>query len=298
MIRSMTGFGDAADTVDGVHYAIELRSLNNRYYKANIRLPEEIASLEAEVDTILRAKLKRGSITLIAKMRGRAASAADQINDDVLVSYLERLETLHTKFAEREQAVTIDLTALLTLPGVLQPGDDSNILSHARPVIKDLVEKACDKAMKMRCTEGKAVGDDLAHQRSVIRDRVDQVAERAPGVVQEYHDRLHTRINELLTRAELKVDEKDLIKEVAIFAERADISEELNRLGGHLEQFADITSNSESKSVGRTLEFLAQEMLREANTIGSKSSDDLISRAVVDMKGAIDRIKEQAANVE
>jgi uncharacterized protein (TIGR00255 family) len=124
------------------------------------------------------------------------------------------------------------------------------------------------------------------------------VLERAPRVVEEYHQRLRTRIDELLARAELKVDEKDLIREVAIFAERVDVSEETTRLKGHLDQFDNILSESGGEPAGRTLDFLSQELLREANTITSKSNDVLVSRAIVDVKGAIDRIKEQVQNVE
>jgi uncharacterized protein (TIGR00255 family) len=294
----MTGFGDAMEQVDGVHYAVELRSLNNRYFKATIRLPDEIASLEAELDALLRNRLSRGSTTLLVKMRGTAASTADQINEDALIAYLDRLESLHQRFAERDQAVHIDLTALLAMPGVLQPADDTLILQRARPVVMRLTEIACDKCMSMRQTEGAALSEDLARQRSVILGRINEIAERAPMVIEEYHLRLKNRINELLARAEIKVDERDLIREIALFAERSDVSEEINRMRGHLSQFEQITQSNSSDSIGRTLEFLAQEMLREANTISSKSSDAAISRAIVEVKGAIDRIKEQAANVE
>jgi len=298
MIRSMTGFGDASEQADSISFAVELRSLNNRYFKATIRLPEEIASLEAELETILRKRLQRGSVTLLVKMRGKANTGPDQINEDVLVKYLDRLETLHTRFAERDSAVKIDLTALLTMPGVLQSNNDTDILGTARPILKKLVEQACEKAMVMRVTEGKGLGEDLANQRSVIRELITEIGTRAPLIVQDYHQRLRSRIDELLAKAELKVNETDLIREVAIFADRSDISEEINRMHGHLDQFDEVVSDGGSKSVGRTLEFLVQEMLREANTIGAKCNDDQISRAVVGMKGAIDRIKEQAANVE
>jgi len=294
----MTGFGDATEQVGGVVYSVELRSLNNRYFKATIRLSDEIASLEAELDSLLRNKLSRGSVTALIKMRGNAASAADQINETALLTYLDRLETLHARFAARDQAVQIDLTNLLTLPGVLQSADDSQILSNARPVVLRLAEIACEKVIAMRTTEGKAVADDLARQRATIRTRIDEIAGRAGSVLEEYHGRLRNRVNDLLAKAELKVDERDLLREVAIFADRSDISEEINRTRGHLEQFEQIVGNKATDSVGRTLEFLAQELLREANTISSKSNDAVISKAIVEVKGAIDRIKEQAANVE
>jgi len=294
----MTGFGDASEQAAGVQYSVELRSLNNRYFKATIRLPEEIASLEAELESLLRNKLNRGSVTAIIKMRGSAASVADQINETALLAYLDRLETLHARFADRDQAVQIDLTNLLALPGVLQSADDSQILSNARPVVTKLMDTCCDKVMAMRVIEGKTAGDDLARQRATIRTRIDEIAERAPVVLEEYHVRLRNRINDLLAKAELKVDEPNLLRELAIFADRSDISEEINRTRGHLEQFEQIVGNKTTDSVGRTLEFLTQELLREANTISSKSNDAVISRAIVEVKGAIDRIKEQAANVE
>lgn len=294
----MTGFGDASEQADGVQYSVELRSLNNRYFKATIRLPEEIVSLEAELESLLRNKLNRGSVTAIIKMRGSAASVADQINESALLAYLDRLETLHARFASRDQAVQIDLTNLLALPGVLQSADDSQILSNARPVVTRLMDICCEKVMAMRVIEGKTAADDLARQRGTIRARIDEIAERAPVVLEEYHIRLRNRVNDLLAKAELKVDERDLLREVAIFADRSDISEEINRTRGHLEQFEQIVGNKTTDSVGRTLEFLAQELLREANTISSKSNDAIISRAIVEVKGAIDRIKEQAANVE
>jgi uncharacterized protein (TIGR00255 family) len=294
----MTGFGDATEQAGGTQYSVELRSLNNRYFKATIRLPEEIASLEAELESLLRNKLNRGSITALIKMRGNSSSVGDQINEAALLAYLDRLETLHARFAERDQAVQIDLANLLALPGVLQSADDSQVLGNARPVVLRLASMACDKVMAMRNAEGKAVGEDLARQRSTIRTRIDEIAGRAGGVLEEYHVRLRNRVNDLLAKAELKVDERDLIREVAIFADRSDISEEINRTRGHLEQFEQIVGSKTTESVGRTLEFLAQELLREANTISSKSNDAVISKAIVEVKGAIDRIKEQAANVE
>lgn len=299
MIHSMTGFGDASEQVDGVHYAVEIRSLNNRYFKSTIRLPEEIGGLEAELESLLRKRLTRGSVTLSVNMRVSGAMAAQRVDDDVLLSYLEHLETIHTKFTKQDRAVQIDLTALLAMPGVLQPSvNQREIFDQSRPVVTKLVNQACDNVIQMRITEGKGIAADFATQSGVIQDRLDLIKGRAPKVVEEYHQRLRTRIDELISRAKLKMDENDLIREVAIFAERADISEETSRMGGHLEQFRKLVNGESGGPVGRTLDFMTQELLREANTIASKSNDVEISRAVVEVKGAIDRIKEQAQNVE
>lgn len=298
MIRSMTGFGEASEQRDGVHHSVEVRSLNNRYFKATIRLPDILAGLEAELETLLRQRLNRGSITAVVKMRTGEGGRAQKINDTALMAYLDHLETIHSKIAEKDQSVHIDLTALLALPGVLANDDEIEVVERARPIILRLAEQACERLGAMRVREGKSISDDLNKQRALIMSRLESIRERAPHVVEEYHQRLRARIDDLLKRAELKVDEKDLIREVAIFAERVDISEEVTRLSEHLKQFERITTGADSEPAGRTLDFLSQELLREANTIASKSNDAPISRTIVEVKGAIDRIKEQVQNVE
>lgn len=298
MIRSMTGFGDASTQAGGVHYSIELRSLNNKYFKCSVRLPEEFQSLEAELEAQLRKRVSRGSFTLAVKFKASDAQAASRVNDEAIMEYLEHLETIHAKIQDR--AVQIDLTQLLALPGVLQPAEDeASLLARSRPVIGKLVDEATDRLLAMRGTEGKALADDLLKHLHLIMDRMKRIGERAPAVIQEYHQRLRARMDELLSKAELRADETLLIREVAVFAERADISEEVSRMAGHVAQFQEIIRNdNDSEPVGRTLDFLAQEMLREANTIGSKSNDAQISRAMIEAKSAIDRIKEQVQNVE
>lgn len=297
MIRSMTGFGDAATEVDGVHYALELRSLNNKYFKAAMRLPEVIAGLEAELESALRRRINRGSLTLTVKLRISDAHAASRINEPALMRYLDHLETIHGKI--QDQSVHIDLTALLALPGVLQPSEDEEeLLTRARPVLLKLADEACERLTAMRVSEGNALAAELLGQAEVIRERLNEIRDRAPRVVEDYHQRLRTRIDELMSQAKLKLNEHDLIREVAVFAERADVNEEICRLSGHVEQFEQLIQSGRKEPAGRTLDFLAQEMLREANTIASKSNDAPISRAAVEVKSAIDRIKEQAQNVE
>ena len=297
MIRSMTGYGSATTQADGVEFTAELRSLNNRYFKAAIRLPEELSGLEASLETALRKRVSRGSFTLNVRARVTAEAATSAINDVALLSYLEHLETVRSKV--QDEAVQIDLTQLLALPGVLQPvTDNRTLLERGRHAVPGLLEEALDRLIEMRTTEGRAVAADLLQQRDYIRGRMDVIAGRAPLVVNEYHVRLAARVNELMAKAKLKVDENDLIREVAVFADRADISEELSRMNGHLDQLGElIEAGSAEEPAGRTLDFISQEMLREANTIGSKSNDAEISRAVVEVKSRIDRIKEQVQNV-
>ena len=297
MIHSMTGFGEASAGANGLGFSLELRSLNNKFFKLSCRLPEEISALEAELEAALRKRVARGSFVLTTKLRIDDERAASGVNESVLLSYVGHLETVRSKV--HDQAVQIDLTQLLALPGVLQPAiDDVEIVQEARPIMMDLLKQAVSKLKQMREVEGKVLAVDLNKQLDVILDRLKIIGERAPLVVNEYHDRLSKRVGELLAKAELKVNEPDLLREVAIFADRADIAEEITRLSGHVDQFREVLAAEAGEPAGRTLDFLAQEMLRESNTIGSKCNDAQISRCVVELKSAIDRIKEQVQNVE
>ena len=293
MIVSMTGFGDASAERDGTHYAVEIRSLNNRFFKSIIKLPDNVSGLEPELETVLREHLGRGSITYILKMRMNSAEAAYHINTPALKAYLEQLQQV--KGIDR--LVTIDLAALVALPGVCQePRDETDEIAKHGPVVRELTQKAITKLNTMRAREGKSLFDELMKHVTVISTNLAEIEKRAPSVIEDYHKRLSQRVNQLLSKAELKVNEPDLIKEVAVFAERADIAEEIQRLGHHLKSFEEACGKDDH--AGRKLDFITQEMLREANTIASKANDSQIARYIVEIKGAIDRLKEQVQNVE
>ncbi len=291
-LRSMTGYGEATATAGGAHYFVEIRSLNNKYFKSTVRLPDEIQGLEAEIEQKLREKLSRGTITLNARVNDSTASAAYTINTAALAKYAEQIASV-PGFAGK-----VELAALLTLPGVLQPpSDEEERFDKARASVMPLVEKACNELLKMREREGGVLVADLRDNLKQIADRLAVVKERAPAVVADYELRLKTRIETMLREAGHTVEAVDLIREIGSYAERTDIAEEIKRLGAHLDQFDELLRGN-GKPVGRTLDFLSQEMLREANTIASKSPDAVISRNAVEIKGAIDRIKEQVQNIE
>jgi len=293
MIVSMTGFGDATAEHKGTHYAIEIRSLNNRFFKAVIKLPENVSGLEPETETMLREKLGRGSITYILKMRSDSAEAAYHINTQALEAYLAQLQQVKGL----DKAMTIDLATLLGLPGVCQePRDESDEIERHGGVVRELSEKAVAKLIAMREREGQRLFEDLMKHVKVVSTNLAAIQKRAPFVIEDYHKRLSQRVNELISKAELQVAQGDLLKEVAVYAERADISEEIQRLTTHLEAFEQACRSGEH--AGRKLDFISQEMLREANTIASKGNDSQIARHIVEIKGAIDRVKEQVQNVE
>ncbi len=292
MILSMTGFGDAVLEDGPFRYHLEIRSVNNRFFKLSTRLSEQFAFLESDVEKHLRKRLTRGSVTVHCHVRSRSAEAASELNIAAMKQYLTQLKDLG-----RGDGITIDLATLTTLPGVCQPRElTERERDEAWGKVSQLLDKALDALIGMRREEGRALAEDLAKHCQVIRVSVEAIRERAPLVVKEYETRLHSRVQELIHDRGVKLAEEDLIKEIGIFAERSDISEELSRLSSHLEQFTECLDADEP--TGRKLDFIAQELLRETNTIGSKAGDSQIARHIVEMKGAIDRLKEQVQNAE
>ncbi len=292
MILSMTGYGDAELAEDGVSYALEVRSVNNRYLKASIKLPEHLQFLEPEVDKLVRRRLVRGTLNYSLRVRDTSAQAAYEINTAALQAYLTQLSAV-----QHSGPVSVDLATILALPGVCQPPEmDEARREHQLRIVTTLTNAALDKLIAMRADEGRALRADLLKHTAMIRTELAAIAERCPQVVAEYHKRLAQRVGELMAQAKLHLEQQDLAKEVALFAERCDVSEEIARLRSHLEQFDRLCDSKQH--AGRKLDFLAQEMLREANTIGSKSNDGEIARHIVEIKALIDRLKEQVQNVE
>lgn len=295
MIRSMTGFGEASAVVEGIHYFVELRSLNNKYFKASLRLPEELQALEAEFEQALRHRLQRGSVMMTVQAGTQGPGGAQVISHAAIDEYVDQLSRARSIADGR---VRLDLSALLNLPGVLSPADDQEHRLHAaRAALTPLVDRAIDQLLDMRAREGESARLVLLELHDLIAARLAEITSRAPNIVGDYESRLGQRLRSLLDRADVRAEPADLIREVAVFAERTDIAEEISRLGEHLRHFRDLLTADGDRLVGRTLDFLTQEMLREANTISSKSPDAELTRLAVDIKAAVDRIKEQVQNI-
>lgn len=291
MLRSMTGFGSASTRQDGISLRVEIRTVNNRFYKSSIRLPDSLQSLEAEIDAHISNHFSRGSVTVNVKYVDTSEQGVASINTKALGNYINQLR-------EMDGSISIDASRLLQLPGVLINDSTEEIVARVKPLLEPLLVNACDSVIEMRGREGQVLEQDLDKQLSTIKDHLAYIKERAPKIVLEYQNRLHQRMQGLLAELGKKVAEEDLLREVAIFAERTDIAEEISRLAGHLEQFGELVGRAANEPIGRTLDFLAQEMLRESNTIASKCLDGDTSRRIVEVKGAIDRIKEQVQNAE
>jgi uncharacterized protein (TIGR00255 family) len=290
----MTGFGEAHRRHDGVAVAVEVRTINGRYFKLNYKSAEGYSSLEPEIESIVREPVKRGSVQVNLRI-DRARSAEDyRLNLNVLANYRQQIDELHKQW---QSADAVSLETLLMLPGVVDE-DPIGSFDPAEdwPLVRETLLAALENLAKMRTQEGLAMQADLAANCAVIAGELASIEARAPLVVDAYRSRLEERVAKVLQEQQITLNPSDLIREISVYAERSDISEEIVRLHSHLEQFQTIVELPESS--GRKLDFLTQELFREANTIGSKSSDVQIARHVIEIKAAIEKIREMIQNVE
>jgi len=227
-------------------------------------------------------------------MKNVSGQALFDVDENTLSAYVARLRKM---LPADDQHCTVDLAAMLNLPGIVQPViPDAEHIERIKTTILSLTTQAMEQLKESRLSEGRTLAADLLANCRKIRQYLDVIRQRKELVVREYYDRLKKRIEDMLAAAELKIDQDLLARETAIYADRSDIAEEITRLDSHLQQFELSCSNG--GSVGRRLDFITQEMLREANTIASKASDAVIAQSVIDIKCAVDRIKEQSQNVE
>jgi len=290
----MTGYGGAEGQFGSVTYVIEVKTVNNRYFKVRTRLPEPVAFLEEDVEKLLRESLSRGMVSYVLGLKDVSEEGFFEINEKALQGYIEKLDGIA---ASADVNCRVDIGGLLSLPGMLVPIlPEEDRAGQIRDVVLSITREALGRLKEMRASEGAALAADLGEHCNVIRGCLEQLRRRSEVVLREYQEKLKGRVDALLKDVELKLDEDTLAREVAVFAERSDISEELARLDSHLQQFTE-SCQSDSQA-GRRLDFISQEMLREVNTIGSKSSDTEITNLVLDMKCRVDRIKEQVQNVE
>ncbi|MBP7051709.1 MAG: YicC family protein [Phycisphaerae bacterium] len=294
MLNSMTGYGEAAGELEGVSYAVEVKTVNNRYLKTIIKLPEGVTFLEEEIDRELRKRLSRGTVNYVLRLRGASAGALFEIDQAALASIVSRLKAISSSVGATG---TIDLAGLLALPGIVQPVQpDEEQSARIKQLVLHLTGQALDKLQQMREAEGRFLQADLDKHCDIMVQELNAIRKWSGSVVLEYAKRLRRRVEELLAEAKLKLDEQTLAREVAILADRSDISEEMARLDAHLQQFRQICKTD--GQAGRRLDFLSQEMLREANTVASKAADADIAKSVVDIKCCIERLKEQIQNIE
>ncbi|WP_339732112.1 YicC/YloC family endoribonuclease [uncultured Gimesia sp.] len=294
MLLGMTGFGSSTAEDDRISVQAEIRTVNNRYLKISTRYPDFYAKLGSQIEKLLRGSITRGTVNLTLKIDSLNRTSDYLLDEKVIQQYWSQLkhltEVCHLPLPD-------NLNSLLSLPGA---AIDNYSRSHNPEADWSLIEQAIQGALieltEFRKKEGESAQADLLTSNQIICDQLDVVKQKAPLVVTSYRDRLHQRLSDLLQDQEVEFDPDSLIREVSLFADRCDINEEITRLQCHLEQFDTIITGKTSQ--GKKLEFLVQEMFREINTIGSKANDVEISHAVIDMKLAVEKIRENVQNVE
>jgi len=293
MLLSMTGFGNASLHTEGVHVSSEIKSVNNRYLKLSVRLPDSVSRFEADIEKLIRSRVTRGSVQLSIRVRFLSGQSEYRIDQDVLRSFQKQLADI----SGETKSNSATLGELLSLPGVVSQTElPDEFVNSLWPAVEASLNESLDHFDDFRRREGESMRQDLEKQCEVIENEGRQVATLTPQVVTEYRDKILERVRRLIGDASINISENDVIREVALFADRCDINEEITRLRSHTEQFRRLLNGLTSQ--GRKLEFIGQEMFREINTIGSKANHVTIALSVVEMKAAIERMREVLQNVE
>ena len=290
----MTGYGRGDCSKDGLKVTVEVSSVNRKQSEISVNLPRQMELLEAQIRDVINRHIARGRITVRVSLHagGGQASARMHINVPLAKAYARQLARLSKDLA-LPGPVTLD--QVTRAPGVLQSDEDLAVEEDFWPAVEKALRQALSNMVQMREREGAHLAQDLARRIALMQKAATQIARHAPKVAERYRQQLIERIKSAGLEAPA-VDDERLLKEVVYFADRSDISEELTRLQSHFQQFEDGRRSKEP--VGRMLDFLAQEMNREINTIGSKANDRLISREVVTLKAELERFREQVQNVE
>ncbi|MDX1661114.1 MAG: YicC/YloC family endoribonuclease [Gemmatimonadota bacterium] len=298
MIRSMTGFGRGETEVDGYLYRAEIKSVNHRYFNANVRLPREFAHLESRVSGILSERVERGhlNVALEVEPATEAGSNGPRLDREVLDGYLEIVESLEGLWNVRKGGVSVE--ALLSLPGVVAWEDEQIELPEEEffAGAGAALEPALDQLIASRETEGRALEADLRQRIAAIEERREQIGALAPEREASERERLRAKIADLLGDLDEETEGR-IDKEIVLLADRIDVAEELTRMRAHLDHFV-AELDADGGAVGRKLTFILQELLREANTIGSKANDPDMQQAAIEIKSEIEKMREQAENVE
>ena len=292
LIKSMTGYGRAVETVNGREFTVELRSVNNRYLDCNVKLPRSLSFAEDAVKQAVKAAVSRGKVDVFISVKTEEADDTTiSLNEKTLEGYLAAMRRMVSEFGVKDD---ISVSALSRLPEVFsverKEVDEQQLLED----LMGVVTKALEGYDAMRCTEGAALDADLRSRGSTILELVSQVEQGNGQTVIDYRARLEAKLKEVL--ANTNIDESRILTEAAIFADKVAVDEETVRLRSHLQQMNTMLSGG--GAVGRKLDFLLQEMNREANTIGSKCTDVKLARIVVDIKAELEKIREQTQNIE
>src|SRR5437773_3350403 len=290
MIKSMTGFGAADGEVGGTKVSVEVRSVNHRFFNPSVKLPSELSRWEGEVREALRRGVARGHVTLTARVE-RGDLGLARIDENRFAEYLEQIRRLEQRLG---LTLDLDVSTILRLPNVIASADESATGTAAELVM--VVDRAVAALDAMRAAEGARLAAYLGERPAHIERAVKRIADRAPDRLVEQRDRLRAAVKELADGVAL--GEQRLAQEIAVLADRLDVSEEVSRFHSHLAAFRATLASGVGEGVGKRLGFLLQELLREANTTGSKANDAAMLQDVISIKEDLERIREQVENLE
>ena len=292
MIKSMTGYGRAVETVNGREFTVELRSVNNRYLDCTVKLPRSVSFAEEAVKQAVKQSVTRGKVDVFISIKSENSDDTKiTLNASVLEGYLGAMRQMVDAFGVRDDISVSTVSRLPEVFTVEKPEVDEEQL---KADLMGVVAKALAGYDAMRCTEGQALDADLRSRGNTILELVSQVESGNSQTVTDYRTRLENKLKEVL--ANTSIDESRILTEAAIFADKVCVDEETVRLRSHLQQMNTMLTTG--GAVGRKLDFLLQEMNREANTIGSKCTDVRLARIVVDIKAELEKIREQTQNIE
>jgi len=287
----MTGFGSAEGQVGAAQVAVEVRSVNHRFFNPSIKLPSEFARFEGDIRESLRRSVTRGHVTLFARISRE--QTAGRIDEARFAAYVQQLRDLQQRYG---LDTTLDVGTILRLPEVLASQENGSEPAGDAAELIEIVSRAVAAMDAMRVAEGGRLCAYIEERLQLIADAVEHIAARAPQRLVEQRDRLRQAVQELA--GGIALDEQRLAQEIAILADRLDVSEEISRFRSHLEAFRGTLRNAPPDGVGKRLGFLLQELLREANTTGSKANDAVILQDVLAIKEELERIREQVENLE
>lgn len=292
-MKSMTGFGRGQISGENFTVSVELKTVNNRFLDMNLRLSQELQPLEADLKRLISSRLSRGRVEINLQYE-KLGDVVYELNRPLISGYLSALKEMQVEFSLTGEP---DLNMIARLPNVLQTKKDELDESFA-DAVKKAFETALNELENMREVEGKSLKDELSFRLAEIEIELPKIEAESAEVAEEYRERLTKRINEFLAKSDsqIELDQARLAQEIAYLAEKSDISEELARLRAHIEQFRAIMT--EENDVGKRLDFLTQELNREANTISSKSNNLKVKESALTVKSEIEKIREQVQNVE
>ncbi len=293
MVRSMTGFGRGTYSENGKEFTVEIKSVNHRYIDFYIKLPRQIGYLEERVREVVSKNLFRGKVDIFVSFEDRSEDSKNVTLDEALAgAYIQAIDKLKSKYNLKDD---VSVSLISRFPDVLRIEKNEDDEEQLWSVLNKALEMAISSLIQMREKEGNELRTSLLQKADYMEEIISQISNRSPEVVIEYKQKLENRIKELLNQQ--TIDENRIAMEVAIFADRCGIDEELVRLGSHLVQLREIL-NIKKQPVGRKLDFLVQEINREINTIGSKSNDIIITKNVLELKSETEKVREQIQNIE